>query len=315
VAVGDYDDDGRPDIFVANDGVPNFLFHNAGNGRFEEVGLTAGVSVARDGRPRAGMGTEFGDYDGDGRLDLVVTNHEFETHSLFHNAGRGLFEDATVASGLGPPTLPYVGFGVALADVDNNGLLDLAIVNGHVIDNTAMFRAGSTHAQRKLLLRNTNGRRFRDVGREAGPGFAVDGVGRSLMAGDIDNDGDVDLVVTSNGGAPELLRNDLAGGPVVVLRLLDANGREAIGARAVVRVGGRVLVREVKSGSSYLGQGDTRLHVGLGDATRLDRVDIRWPNGSTEAVEGVVADRRVTVRQGQGVTRTEPFSRRSGGAP
>ena len=144
VAVGDYDDDGWPDVFVANDGVPNFLFHNEGNGRFTEVGLLAGVSVARDGKPRAGMGTEFADYNGDGRLDLVVTNHEFETHSLFRNDGAGTFTDATVESGVGPPTLPFVGFGVAFFDPDNDGRLDLAIVNGHVIDNTAVFRPGST---------------------------------------------------------------------------------------------------------------------------------------------------------------------------
>ena len=168
VAVGDYDDDGWPDVFVANDGVPNFLFHNEGNGRFTEVGLLAGVSVARDGKPRAGMGTEFADYNGDGRLDLVVTNHEFETHSLFRNDGGGTFTDATVESGVGPPTLPFVGFGVAFFDPDNDGAPDLAIVNGHVIDNTAVFRPGSTHAQRKLLLRNTNGRRFQEAGRESG---------------------------------------------------------------------------------------------------------------------------------------------------
>ena len=160
VAVGDYDDDGLPDVFVANDAVPNFLFHNEGGGRFSEVGLAAGVSVARDGKPRAGMGTEFADYNGDGRLDLVVTNHEFETHSLFRSDGGGVFTDATVESGLGPPTLPFVGFGVAFFDFDNSGSLDLAIVNGHVIDNTALFRSGSTHAQRKLLFRNLNGRRF-----------------------------------------------------------------------------------------------------------------------------------------------------------
>ena len=210
VAVGDYDDDGWPDVFVANDGVPNFLFHNEGNGRFTEVGLPAGVSVARDGKPRAGMGTEFADYNGDGRLDLVVTNHEFETHSLFRNDGGGTFTDATVESGVGPPTLPFVGFGVAFFDPDNNGRLDLAIVNGHVIDNTAVFRPGSTHAQRKLLLRNTNGRRFQEAGRESGRGFAADGVGRSLVAADVDNDGGMDLLVTNNGSMPELLHNDTA---------------------------------------------------------------------------------------------------------
>src|SRR6185436_9015621 len=278
VAVGDYDDDGLPDVFVANDGVPNFLFHNEGGGRFAEVGLPAGVSVARDGKPRAGMGTEFADYNGDGRLDLVVTNHEFETHSLFRNDGGGVFTDVTVESELGPATLPFVGFGVAFFDFDNSGTLDLAIVNGHVIDNTALFRAGSTHAQRKLLFRNLNGRRLQEIGAAAGSGFARSNVGRTLIAGDVDNDGDVDLLVTNNGRAPELLRNGTSGGNAILLRLIGGAGnRDALGARVSVTAGARTQVREVKSGSSYLGQNDLRVHVGLGSAAAVDRVDIRWP--------------------------------------
>jgi len=312
VAVGDYDDDGLPDVFVANDAVPNFLFHNEGGGRFAEVALAAGVSVARDGKPRAGMGTEFADYTGDGRLDLVVTNHEFETHSLFRNEGGGLFTDATVESGVGPPTLPFVGFGVAFFDFDNSGTLDLGIVNGHVIDNTALFRAGSTHAQRKLLFRNTNGRRLQEIGRQAGPGFAADGVGRTAITGDVDNDGDVDLLVTNNGAAPELLRNGNAGGNAIQLRLVGvASNRDALGARVSVTAGGRTQVREVKSGSSYLGQGDLRVHVGLGGAATVDRVDIKWPSGRSERLDTVRANQIVTVTEGRGVTASTPFARRA----
>ena len=310
VAVGDYDDDGWPDVFVANDAVPNFLFHNQANGRFSEVGLAAGVSVARDGKPRAGMGTEFADFNGDGRLDLVVTNHEFETHSLFRNDGRGLFTDATIESGIGPPTLPYVGFGVAFVDVDNDSRMDLAIVNGHVIDNTAMFRSGSTHAQRKLLLRNSNGRRFVDVGRQAGSGFAKDGVGRTLIAGDIDKDGDLDLLVTNNGAAPELLRND--GGNrfnAIEVRALARGGRDAIGARIIVSANGQTMAREVKSGSSYLGQSDLRAHVGLGPATRVDRLEIRWPGGRVERIDNPPINHVITIDEGQGITKRVPFVR------
>ena len=310
VAVGDYDDDGLPDVFVANDGVPNFLFHNEGGGRFAEVGLPAGVAVARDGKPRAGMGTEFADYNGDGRLDLVVTNHEFETHSLFRNDGGGVFTDTTVESGLGPATLPFVGFGVAFFDYDNSGTLDLAIVNGHVIDNTALFRAGSTHAQRKLLFRNLNGRRLQEIGSAAGPGFARSGVGRTLVAGDVDNDGDVDLLVTNNGRAPELLRNATRGGHAIVLRLIGAAGnRDALGARVTVTASGRAQVREVKSGSSYLGQSDLRVHVGLGGAATVDRVDIRWPGGRSERIDTPPADRIVTVQEGRGITASAPFAK------
>ena len=313
VAVGDYDDDGWPDVFVANDGVPNFLFHNEGNGRFTEVGLLAGVSVARDGKPRAGMGTEFADYNGDGRLDLVVTNHEFETHSLFRNDGSGTFTDATVESGVGPPTLPFVGFGVAFFDPDNDGRLDLAIVNGHVIDNTAVFRPGSSHAQRKLLLRNTNGRRFQEAGRESGRGFAADGVGRSLIAADVDNDGGMDLLVTNNGALPELLHNGtVARGNAVIVRTIGTrSNRDGIGARITVTAGGRAHVREVKSGSSYLGQADLRAHVGIGDATRIDRVEIRWLGGEVQRIDTPPVNQILTVEEGKGVTQATPFAARS----
>lgn len=308
VAVGDYDDDGWPDVFVANDAVPNFLFHNEGGGRFAEVGLAAGVSVARDGKARAGMGTEFADYNGDGRLDLVVTNHEFETHSLFRNDGGGLFTDATVESGLGPATLPFVGFGVVFLDFDNDGLQDLSIVNGHVIDNTAVFRPGSTHAQRKLLLRNTTGRRLQELGRGAGPGFASAGVGRSLVSGDVDNDGDRDLLVTNNGGAPQLLRNGNSRGNALVVRLVGVrSNRDAIGARVTVTAGGRTQVREVKSGSSYLGQNDLRAHFGLGDLARVDRVQIRWPAGTTETIEAPSVNHALTIVEGRGVTASTAF--------
>jgi hypothetical protein len=312
VAVGDYDDDGRPDVFVANDAVPNFLFHNEGGGRFTEVGLLAGVAVARDGKPRAGMGTEFADYNGDGRLDLVVTNHEFETHSLFRNDGDGTFADATIEAGISSPTLPFVGFGVAFFDADNDADLDLSIVNGHVIDNTALFRAGSTHAQRKLLFQNTNGRRYVEVSRQSGAGFVRDDVGRSLMSGDLDNDGDIDLVVTNNGGAPDVLRN--TGGSAhnaIEVRVVGSrSNRDGLGARVTVVSGGRLQVREIKSGSGYLGQNDLRAHVGLGDATRVERIDVRWPGGQVERLTGVAANQIVTVTEGRGITSQSPFSGR-----
>ena len=312
VAVGDYDDDGRPDVFVANDGVPNFLFHNEGKGRFSEVGLLAGVAVARDGKPRAGMGTEFADYNGDGRLDLVVTNHEFETTSLFRNDGGGTFADATIDGGLSSPTLPFVGFGVAFFDADNDADLDLSIVNGHVIDNTAMFRAGSTHAQRKLLFQNTNGRRFTEISRQSGAGFTRDDVGRTLLTGDIDNDGDIDLVITNNGGAPEVLRN--AGGNArnaIAIRVAgSASNRDGLGARVTVVAGGGTQVREVKSGSSYLGQNDLRVHVGLGELTRVERIDVRWLGGRLDTVRDVAANQIITMTEGQGITNRSPFSGR-----
>jgi enediyne biosynthesis protein E4 len=309
VAVGDYDDDGLPDVFVANDAVPNFLFHNDGKGRFSEVALAAGVAVGRDGKPRAGMGTEFADYNGDGRLDLVVTNHEFETHSLFRNDGKGSFSDASVEAGIASPTLPFVGFGVAFFDADNNGTLDVSIVNGHVIDNTAVFRPGSSHAQRRLLFQSTNGRRFAEVSRQAGPGFAVQAVGRTLITGDVDNDGDVDLVITNNGGPLELLRNNVARDKhSVEVRIVGVrSNRNGIGARVTITAQGRTQMREVKSGSSYLGQNDLRAHFGLGDVTRVEKIDVRWPAGDVETIRDVAADQIVTVTEGRGITTRAAF--------
>jgi hypothetical protein len=312
VAVGDYDADGRPDVFVANDAVPNFLFHNDGGGRLSEVGLAAGVAVARDGKSRAGMGTEFADYDGDGRLDLVVTNHEFETHSLFRNDGGGIFSDATIESGIGPPTLPYVGFGVAFLDFDNDAALDLSILNGHVIDNTAVFRPGSAHAQPKLLLRNTSTRRFTSVGSSSGAGFAAPGVGRTLIAGDVDNDGDIDMVATHNGGTAQLLVNN--GGSrrrSLMLRLVGAGAnRAAIGARVTIVAGGRTQTRYVKSGSSYLGQGDLRVHAGLGQSAAATELRIAWPGGAVETLRDVAAGQIVTITEGRGITTRAPFAAR-----
>jgi enediyne biosynthesis protein E4 len=311
VAVGDYDDDGLPDVFVANDAVPNFLFHNDGKGRFSEVGLAAGVAVGRDGKPRAGMGTEFADYNGDGRLDLVVTNHEFETHSLFRNDGNGSFSDASVEAGIASPTLPFVGFGVAFFDADNDGTLDMSVVNGHVIDNTAVFRPGSSHAQRRLLFRNTNGRRFAEVSRQSGPGFAGQTVGRTLIAGDINNDGDVDLVVTNNGGALDVLRNNVARDRhALEIRVIGVrSNRNGIGARITITAQARTQMREVKSGSSYLGQNDLRAHFGLGGITRVEKIDVRWPAGDVETIRDVAADQIVTITEGKGITARSAFVR------
>jgi hypothetical protein len=304
VVSGDYDDDGLPDIFVANDTTPNFLFHNEGRGVFKEVALPSGVAVAADGRPRAGMGTDFGDYDGDGDLDLFVTNHEMEAHTLFRNLGKGLFEDVTFASGVGPPTLPYVGFGAGFLDVDNDADLDLAVVNGHVMNSASHFRPGAKEAQRNLLLRNEGNGRFRDVTRLAGPGFEIENVSRALAAADVDHDGDLDLLVTNNAGVADLLRNGgVPGSNALLVRLVGTkSNRSAIGARLRVTAGGRTQVREVRAGSSYLGQHDLRVHVGLGRATAIERLEIRWPNGQMETVSGVAVNQIVTITEGKGVT-------------
>jgi hypothetical protein len=257
------------------------------------------------------MGTDFGDYDGDGRLDLVVTNFELETHNVFRNLGDGLFADATTTTGMNVATLAYLGFGAVFMDYDNDGDLDLAIANGHVLDNAEHFRANSAYAQRNLLLRNDAGR-FRDVGRTAGRGFALVKVGRALATGDIDNDGDLDLLVTNNGQTADLLRNDggSAGAALMVKLIGKQSNRNGVGARLRLVAGGRTQIREVKTGSSYLSQSDMRQNFGLGRATQADRLEIRWPSGRTETLTNVQANGIVTVTEGEGITARTPFAGR-----
>lgn len=311
VVVTDYDADGLPDVLVANDSMPNFLFRNTGKMRFRETALTAGVAFAADGQPRAGMGIDAGDYDRDGRLDIVITNLDFQMHSLHRALEGGLFTWSAIESGIGYPTLPFVGFGVAFLDVDHDARLDLAIANGHILDNAPQFRAGAIYRQRNLLFRNTTLRRFQEVGRSAGPGFALVKVSRGLATGDIDNDGDLDLLVTNNGETADLLRND--GGnnaSALMLRLVGAGANTgAVGARVRVTTSDGVQIREARAGSSYLSQNDPRLHFGLGAATQAEAVEIRWPSGKTETVRGVRAGRIVTIAEGKGVTGSTPFVR------
>ena len=311
VVIADYDDDQWPDVFVANDSVPNFLFRNAGNGQFTEIALRAGVAMATDGKARAGMGTDAGDYDGDGRLDLVVTNLDFETHSLYRGLGNQLFAYATPESGIGFATLPFVGFGVLFLDFDNDMRLDLAVANGHIMDNAPQYRAGATYAQRRLLFQNRTPQPFVEVGRSAGPGFASEKVGRGLVSGDIDNDGDLDLLVTNNGQTADLLRNDGAGaGNALLVRGIGSrSNRDAVGARFRLSSGGRTQIRVVKAGSSYLGQSDLRQHFGLGDSRSAERLEVLWPSGRTEVLQNVATNQIITIREGEGIVERAPFGR------
>jgi hypothetical protein len=285
VAVSDVDDDGWPDVFVANDSTPNFLFHNVGGGTFTEIANLTGVAVAADGKARAGMGTAFADFTGSGRPGLIVTNHETEMHSLFLNLDGRLFSDITTRSGIGPATRAYVGFGVAFFDYDNDMQLDVAIANGNVMATAARVRAGAKYAQRNLLLRNTSGR-FQDMKDQAGPGFSPEMVSRALAAGDIDNDGDLDLLITNNNDRPNLLLNEGGRANAILVRAIGTkSNRSGIGTRLTLVTDGRRQVRDVQSGSSYLTQNDLRAHFGLGQSSRAERLEIRWPGGATEVVD------------------------------
>jgi enediyne biosynthesis protein E4 len=311
VVFGDYDGDGWIDIYVANDSTPNFLFHNKGKGVFEEVGLLAGVAVGSDGQALAGMGTDMGDVDGDGLLDIFVTNLDRQTHNLYRNLGKGLFADVTFESGIGEATLPFVGFGAVFFDYDNDTDLDLAIANGDVIDNVSLFRDSTSYEQRNLLLQNDGMGKFRDVGPASGPGFALKKPSRSLSAADIDNDGDLDLLIGNVGQTADLLRND--GGnnnnSLSIRTVGSKSNRDGIGARLKLTIAGKVLLQEVRAGSSYLSQSDLRVHFGMGKAPRAERLEIRWPSGAVEVLQDVEANQILTVTEGRGVTSRTPTRR------
>jgi len=287
------------DLFVTNDMVPNFLYRNNGDGTFTETALRSGVAYNEDGKAEAGMGTDFGDYDNDGDLDLFVASFQWESDTLYRNEGHGLFSDVTFAAGLGKETLGVLTFGVGFSDYDNDGDLDLYIANGHVDSNIDLFDRLVTYAQADQLFRNNGDGTFTDVSGTSGPGFALKTVGRGTAFGDYDDDGDLDVFVVCNGQPGMLLRND--GGNRnhwVGLRLIGRrSNRDGIGARVRVFSGDLVQVDEVRSGSSYLSQNDLRLFFGIGDRAHVDRIEIRWPSGIVQTLYDLKVDQILTVEE------------------
>jgi hypothetical protein len=314
VASFDADGDGWPDIFVANDTTPNFAYRNNHDGTFTEIGFTSGLAVDENGNEQACMGVSIGDYDRDGRFDLVVTNFADDYNTLYHKNADGTFSDASRATKTADASLPFLGWGVKLFDYDNDGWLDLFVANGHVYPQVEGAYPGGMYGQRKLLYRNLRDGTFAEVAAETGEALLKRRVSRGAAFGDYDEDGDVDVIVNELDGAPMLLRNDGGNqaGNWISLKLIGAgkSNRNAVGARVKLTAGGSTQIGEVHAGDSYLSHSDWRLHFGLGAANAVTELAIQWPSGATEKIAKPTINRSLTILEGKGIlddrTKTEP---------
>jgi hypothetical protein len=285
VVAADLNEDGRIDLYVANDICPNFVFLNQGDGSFLDLTESSGAGYGPEGQARAGMGVDADDVNGDGRTDLLVTNYWGEGNGLFINMGGGLFEDRAKKFGLFHDSLPWVGWGCALADFDNDGWLDWFVANGNVDDNLHLLsKFYNPYREPSVLHRNVNGSGFKLATREAGRYFDTDHVARGVARGDLDNDGDVDLVINHKDGPPALLRNDTKGSNNWIrLRLVGSlSNRDAIGAQVTIAAAKRTIVRQRKGGGSYCSAHDPWLTIGLGEAASASQVTVRWPSGKVD---------------------------------
>ena len=303
----DYDNDGWPDIYVACDSTPSWLFRNQRDGTFREEGLERGVAVSEDGLEQAGMGIGVGDYDLDGNLDIFKTHFADDSNVLYRNDGKGNYNDFTIRAGIGVETR-YVGWGTAMADLDNDGFPDLFVVTGSVYPEIEKKLPAYPFRTPRLVFRNLGDGRFEELIDEAGPGVAATHSSRGCAFGDFDNDGDVDIIVMNMNEPPSLLRNDVSGTRhwLKVLLIGVQSNRSAIGARVTARYGGRTQAQEVCAQSSFYSANERRLHFGLGAAAKAD-LTVRWPNGSTEQVPNVDANQLVVIREGAGIIRRQRF--------
>ena len=306
VLTGDFDNDGWPDFFVACDSTPSLYFHNMRDGTFEEIGLASGLAVNEDGRQQAGMGATAGDYDGDGYLDIFKTNFSSDTNTLYRNLGNGDFSDVTVRAGLAVQTR-YVKWGTAFVDIDNDGWKDLFVVAGHVYPFVEKYALGEEFRQPRQLYWNRGDGQFFDMSAKAGAGITARHSSRGIAVGDLDNDGSEEIIVVNLFDPPSLLKNVGARGNALLLRAVTASGRDAIGARITVTSGKHKQIDEVRSGGTFISQGDFRVHVGLGSGTKAD-VSIRWPQGSEETFKDVPANQWIVVWEGKGIVERHPFN-------
>ena len=301
VLTADFDNDGWPDIYVANDSSAAALYRNNRDGTFTDIAAEAGVAFSPDGKPQAGMGVSAADFDGNGLLDIVKTNFAGDTASLYRNLGNGNFEDVTLQAGLGRNTR-FLGWGAGFLDFDNDGWPDILLCNGHVYPEIGETANESGYRQRKVLYRNLGNGKFEDVSLDAGPGILEAAPGRGMAFGDFDNDGDVDVVVNCVNDVPQLLRCDSTTGNnwLKVKTVGVKSNRSGIGARVICKLeNGRTLIDEVRSGGSYLSQSDLRVHFGLGKSARVD-LEIRWPSGQVDRISGVTPNRVLRVVEGGG---------------
>ena len=306
----DVDNDGWPDIYVACDSTPSWLFRNQRDGTFREEGLQRGAALSEDGLEQAGMGIGVGDYDLDGSLDILKTHFSDDTNVLYRNDGKGNFDDFTLRAGLGVETR-FVGWGAGIVDLDNDGHPDLFLVTGSVYPEIEQKLPAYPFRTPRLVFRNLGDGRFEELIDEAGPGVAATHTSRGCAFGDFDNDGDMDVVVINMNEPPSLLRNDVTGGGHWLKVLLEGtkSNRSAIGARVTARYGGRIQAQEVMAQASFYSVNDRRLHFGLGEATAAD-LTIRWPTGATETVPNVAADHLVVIREGAGILSRQRFGSR-----
>jgi len=301
VSTLDFDDDGWPDIYVACDSTPSILYHNNQDGTFTDVAVVAGAAFNEDGKEQAGMGSTIGDYNGDGRPDIFKTNFSDDTATLYRNNGDGTFDDVTFAAGLGLYT-KYLGWGTMFLDVDNDGWPDLLLVNGHVYPEVDQQHLGSDYQEPRILYQNEGNGKFADISANAGPGITTAKSGRGLAVGDLWNDGRISAVVSNMNAPVSLLVNQVKSGNhwIAFKAIGTKSNRDGIGAKIRVKAGDRVLVDEIRSGSSYDSNNDMRVHFGLGRAQHVDGVEIRWPSGLTENFSRLQVDAVQSVKEGSG---------------
>jgi hypothetical protein len=302
IAMLDYDQDGWPDLLVANDTQPNKLYRNQRNGTFKDVGVEAGIAFSAEGKARAGMGVDIGDFDNSGRDGIAITNFDNEMIGLYRADGRGNLSDVAVQTGVGLPSKTTLGFGCAFADCDLDGSLDLIAVNGHIDDTVRNVRNVGYAQPPQLFLNNGKGN-FREAGADAGGGFSEPKVGRGLAIGDFDRDGDLDVLMTTNNGPAYLFRNDqTSGNRSIRFRLVGTkSNRDAIGARVKIFANGIMQSRMVRSGSSYLSQSESPITFGLGKQDKIDRVVIDWPSGRSEEFKQLSGGKSYEITEAQGI--------------